>query len=243
MSAPAATVRNIEHSAHVPSGSDERFSGYALMAQPFQSGHILALRRWPASSIGPAYTSIWHRSPQGAWTFYADAPADRSCARYFGCAAASVVETPIELSWPDERTLDIEIGGEVGLSWRLTLTATPVTRALNGMASAMPGPFWRQGWFLSVMGRMAGPMLGAGRIRLHGRVPNGQSFIANPRRIWLVSASSARLHGEDLGPIGPLAEPARLADFWLPQRGIFAVAQAYMEPFDAQRHLTPAPAV
>ena len=50
----------------------------------FASGHVLALRCFPASSIGPGYTSLWHRDPDGRWTFYATVPPAQSCARYFG---------------------------------------------------------------------------------------------------------------------------------------------------------------
>ena len=51
----------------------EHFSGWGIMGLPFRSGHILGLRRFPATSIGPGYTSLWHRDPAGTWTFYADA--------------------------------------------------------------------------------------------------------------------------------------------------------------------------
>ena len=47
----------------------ERFRGYGVMGLPFESGHVLGLRRFPVSSIGPDYTSIWHRSPDGRWSF------------------------------------------------------------------------------------------------------------------------------------------------------------------------------
>jgi hypothetical protein len=30
---------------------------------------------------------------------------------------------------------------------------------------------------------------------------------------------------------------ARLADFWIPQRGLFAVGRAFLEPLDAARHV------
>ncbi|WP_406273992.1 hypothetical protein OH799_00295 [Nocardia sp. NBC_00881] len=35
---------------------------------------------------------------------------------------------------------------------------------------------------------------------------------------------------------GPLAEQARLGDFWLPRRGMFVVGEAYFEQYDATRH-------
>src|SRR4051794_27060033 len=50
-----------EQSPQLPRGGDERFAGYGVMGLPFDSGHVLAMRRFPASSVGPAYSSVWHR--------------------------------------------------------------------------------------------------------------------------------------------------------------------------------------
>lgn len=36
--------------------------------------------------------------------------------------------------------------------------------------------------------------------------------------------------------VGPLREPVRLGDFWLPQRGLFAFADGLFEPYDSSRH-------
>jgi hypothetical protein len=83
---------------------------------------------------------------------------------------------------------------------------------------------------LRVMGTAGGAMLGAGGMSLSGKTPNGQHFIANPRRVWLVESSEAAIRGRDLGPVGALARQARLRDFLIPQRGLFAVAQAVLHP-------------
>jgi hypothetical protein len=48
------------------------------------------------------------------------------------------------------------------------------------------------------MGAVAGPMMRAGKVRLAGRAPNGQRFIANPLLVWLVADSKATLDGVDL---------------------------------------------
>ncbi len=70
---PRSQIERLESAPQLPDGADERFSGYGVMGLPFRSGHVLALRRFPASSIGPGYTSVWHRDPDGAWTFFATA--------------------------------------------------------------------------------------------------------------------------------------------------------------------------
>src|SRR5262249_43826239 len=59
------------------SGDAERFTGYGVMGLPFAGGHYLAFRCWPHSSIGPGYRAVWHRDPEGTWTFYATEPPDR----------------------------------------------------------------------------------------------------------------------------------------------------------------------
>ena len=46
-------------------GTNERFTGYGVIALPFASGHYLALRNMAATSIGPGYRNVWHRSPDG----------------------------------------------------------------------------------------------------------------------------------------------------------------------------------
>src|SRR3712207_6921241 len=83
---PARLIRHLETAAALPAGTEERFAGYGIMGLPFASGHVLALRRFPASSIGPGYASVWHRDPAGAWTFYADVDPHLSCSRFFGNA-------------------------------------------------------------------------------------------------------------------------------------------------------------
>ena len=78
---------------------------------------------------------------------------------------------------------------------------------------------------LHAMGRVAGPMLGVGRVQLTGMTSNEQRFDANPLRLWSVTESHAVVEGQDLGAPGPLAEQAHMADFYFPQRGIFAIGR------------------
>jgi hypothetical protein len=57
MAAPKDLVDKLERGAELPGGSEERFVGYGVMGVPFTSGHLLAMRRFPASSLGVGYTS------------------------------------------------------------------------------------------------------------------------------------------------------------------------------------------
>jgi len=218
---------------------EEAFSGYGVMGLPFASGHVLGVRRFPASSIGPGYFSVWHRHPDGRWDFYADVEAMLSCNRFFGAAVASFKQTEIRLNWPEPRTLVVEMPAEE-FRWEATLKATPATHLMNAVGSVMPEPLWKSDVVLGLMGRVAGPLLGAGRLRLIGSAPNRQRFKSNPRRIWIVAASKASLGSEDFGNPGPLSEQAHLGDFMIPQRGILAIGGGFFEPLDETRHLTKA---
>jgi hypothetical protein len=58
---PVEIVEDLEREAEIPPGAEERFFGYGVMGLPFRSGHVLGLRRFPASSIGPRYRSVGGR--------------------------------------------------------------------------------------------------------------------------------------------------------------------------------------
>ena len=226
MLALKALTAEIELRPELPSGGEERFAGFGVMGLPFASGHVLALRRFPASSIGPAYTSVWHRDPAGRWTFWQDQADDQACSRYFGSALAETRLCSIELDWLAESTMRVAVA-EVDFAWTVTMAASPVTRALNAVGSLLPDAAWRTHPVVSVMGPVAGIALRAGRVAMAGKTPNGQRFVANPSRIWLIAESSARLGDENFGPPGPLGEQARLGDFWIPQRGVFTVGRIF----------------
>lgn len=72
MTEPCTEAERVEASARLPAGDQERFAGYGVMGLPFSSGRLLALRRFPASSVGPGFSSVWHWSPDGRWIFYTD---------------------------------------------------------------------------------------------------------------------------------------------------------------------------
>ncbi len=236
MDEPRGRVERIESRPQLPSGTEERFSGWGVFGLPFAAGHVLALRRFPASSVGPGFTSIWHRSPEERWTFYTDVEPNHACPRYFGSAIAETVVTPIEITWADPFAFTVATAnGDV--RWSMTLKPTPATWSLNTMGRMIPDALWHQDSVLSLIGGFAGRALHAGHMGLHGKVPNGQKFAANPRLIWRIPKSNAVVRNVDLGPIGPLAKQARLADFWMPQTGIFVIGLSFLEAFDADRHL------
>lgn len=232
---PRSVIERLEESESLPPGMEERFNGYGVMGLPLKSGHVLAMRRFWASSVGPGYTSVWHRTSSGDWVFYANVDPRQSCTRYFGASASEAVETEIRLTWPAPFRLHLAMPA-LRLEWEITLQATAATRIINAAGRLLPNVAWQSPAVLAAMGMAAGTLLGAGRVGLHGRVPNGQRFIANPRGLWAVADSRARLAEEDFGPPGPVHPQARLGDFWIPQRGILATGQSYFDPFDPARH-------
>lgn len=226
-----------EHHATLTPGDDERFSGYGVMGLPFSSGYVLAMRRFPVTSVGPGYTSVWLRRPDGSWTIYADAAPDVSCARYFGAGLSEAVQCDVGVSWTRDTAFTVTIGQGVDLTWDVELESTPVTAAMSAVMSALPHSLLGNKVFLKTMGSAAGPILSAGHLGLAGSVPNKQGFRAKPRRIWFISRSSATLGGEDLGTPQPLPVQTRLGDFWIPQHGIFVIGASAFDRFDPAQHL------
>jgi hypothetical protein len=184
-SAAAAEPREVaeacERNADVPAGRyAEAFSGYGVMGLSFSSEHVLALRRFPATSVGPGYTSIWHRDPSGRWSFRQDAPSQMACPRYFSAAADEFVTANIDVAWTGPRAFEVRSGH---LHWRVQLRATGVTRMMNVVAGRLPPRAWSDPRVLGAMARVAGAAMRVGHVGLHGVVPNGQSFQAHPLRV------------------------------------------------------------
>ncbi len=229
MKEPAYFARQREEHPQLPEGTCERVSGYGVMGLPFQSGHVLGLRRWTASSVGEGFTSIWHRDAQGRWTFHESAPSEVACSRYFGAGVERFRVGAIGLEWETPRRLRIRTA-DGAVDWTVEMESSPMTRMMSAVGSAMPNAAWRSRPILGAMGRVAGWALGVGTVRLTGLTSNGQDFDANPLRVWYVTDSRAIVDGQDLGPIGPLSEQAHMADFYFPQRGIFAVGRVFVTP-------------
>jgi hypothetical protein len=221
-------------SPQLPDGADERFIGYGVMGLPFSSGHYLALRHFPVTSLGGGYRSVWHRDPDGQWMIHADVPPHLGCARYFGSALAGTTLAEITLTWSDPHALHVTV--DDWLSWDVRLRPSAATRAMNGMGQLLPDAAWRSDAVLAAMGRAARPMLGVGRVRLAGAVPNGQHFRTRPKLLWTIGDSTATIRGDEIGVPGQLPQQDRLGDFWLPQRGIFFAAAATFDTYDATRH-------
>ena len=213
-----------------------------MIGLPFSSGHVLAFRRYEASSVGAAYTSVWHRDPNGRWTFHQNVPPEQSCPRYFGAAISENTTEPIRIDWTGQREFRVTVDAPGEIDWDVRLAPTLATRVMNTAASAMPSSWWGKRPVISIMETAARWILGAGEMNLTGYTPNGQVFTATPRLIWSIAESRAVIQGVDAGVPAPLPNQAVLGDFRIPQRGIFAIASAVLQErgmdagdFDEQR--------
>ncbi|WP_220471949.1 hypothetical protein [Tomitella gaofuii] len=218
-SEPRDCARRAVTHPELPPGRGDRAGGYGVMGLPFASGHYLALRHFTASSFGPAYRSVWHRDPQGRWTVHADVPPEVSCARFLGPALTAARTARIGIDWTGPRSVTVTVDGV--LTWSFELGTDAATWLMSTMGARMPASACHAAWLLGPMGRAAGPVLSAGRMRLHGTMPAGQVFGAMPRRVWRIVRTEAQVDGADPGPPGPLEQQVRLGGFLLPQRGIF----------------------
>lgn len=126
------------------------------------------MRRFPATSIGPDYTSVWHRDPKGLWTLYQDQPPSGGCSRYFGNALDRTVQTDTDIDWtgPSQFTVSIDSGDT--LDWQIALESTPATMVLSRMGALMPERWWASSGVLGPMSFVAAMTLRAGRLRLGG---------------------------------------------------------------------------
>jgi len=239
-SAPAEIMRRPPRAPRPRPGRDD-VAGFAVIGQPFASGDLLCLRRFPTSTFGPGYTSVWHRSAAGEWTVYTSIAPEQSCPRFIGAAISRAVETPIEVDWTGPAELAVRVPA-AGLAWRMSVTSTPVTRMMNLMMSLMPAALFRSNLVLSMMSLMSTAMLAAGRFRLRGRVPNRQWFQAGPRRVWIVPKASATIAGRDLGAPAPLAAQASMGEVPFPQRGVLMMGAFSFEAYAPDRHLPARPA-
>jgi hypothetical protein len=220
-------------------GGDERFTGYGVMGQPFNSGHLLALRRFPHNTIGDPYTSVWHCDPSGRWTMWNDATPLASCPRYFGPAIQENHECAIDVEWSDECRLRVHIADV--LDWNMRIRPTVSTRTMSALGAHLPQRLWQNQLALKAMGRVAGPMLHAGALRMQGTLPSRQRFSVRIPFVWATCDVRATLFDRDLGFAGRVPTQRWLGGFALPNRGLFAIGQVAIEESDAERHLRVVP--
>jgi hypothetical protein len=201
---PRQAAARLEARRRIAGGATDRFAGYALPGLAFESGHIVAFRRATASSIGPPFTSIWIRSPDGEWTAHANVDRARSCARYFSSTVPlDVRNDDIELKWNGARELAIT-ARHARLHLALRLGHTPATALLGAAVRSVPARLWWHWDRPLEWTATAAAALGIGLAALSGRAPSGHAYRVRPHGLWRVQAAAAVLGGRDAGAAVPL---------------------------------------
>lgn len=209
----------------------EYVRGFGVYALPFSSGHVLCLRCFPENDFAP-YVTVWHRTPEGEWTIFYDAPRpDISCPRYYGPATCEARPAHIKVTWIAPMTLRVVIDDPV-LEWIVSVKNTPLLRILNGISARLPLATWRPPALVHLREWIARRLLGMGDVTLIGTMPSGHHGILMPARIYFVSESAAVFDGVDLGAPTRTAENPRIGDLGLPARPAFAVGCGFWEILD-----------
>jgi hypothetical protein len=224
---PAAVAAALERGITLPDGPGDRYAGYAVLDVRLASRDILALRRFPVTSIGIGYTSVWHRGPEGDWTLFTDVPAPQGCSRYFAAMFARTIVAPIRIDWRGPRSLVIEVDGGRILKWRLDLAPSAATALFNAASGILPwarqSPVSRTRAFLDLALKLGG-------LRLVKNVPDGIRVHALPQAVWTVNASRARLCGRDLGCLLADLNVQGRVELWRPRRSLFAAGALVIDP-------------
>jgi hypothetical protein len=213
----------------------EHYRGYGVMALPFDSGHVLALRVMPENDFAP-YASVWHRTPEGAWSMYVDGPhPELLCPRLYGPALAHSGPARIEVSRPGRGTLRVRMKVP-SLDWTLRLRSTPLTRLVNGLLPHIPRALYRQRPSLALVRAVADRALNLGSVDFAGTLPAGQRVLIQPQRLFLIGESRAVLDGTELGrPVRADSNPATGSFHW-PAAGVFAQGDIWVEIDDEEEH-------
>jgi hypothetical protein len=191
------------------------------------------LRRIPASSVGPAFTTVWHRNEVGRWTFYVDGQPELTCARYFGPAGQVRREDVIALSWHGATSFTVRVPGP-GIAWAVHLAPTLGARALGALRRQLPESIRRRAGVQRTMAAAASRLLRLDSLTVSGRAPSGHGFRLDTHEFWVVDATTARCGGQHLGPPITLRNQVRLGDFSIPAWGVFTTGDAFFEPDDGQ---------
>jgi hypothetical protein len=211
-----------------PLSGFEHVKGYGVFGAPFESGHVLALRVFPENDFAP-YKSIWHRTPDGAWSIFVDAPRhDIACPRYFDSAASLVQSACIRLTWTGPTELRVEMDAPT-FTWGFSMMSSPILGLMNTVNPRFPERLRRARGTLGVMESMADRVLGLGRVTLAGITPNGHRSMLLPERMFLLTSNQAELDGVDLGRPARGGACPTIGAMNLPSRPVFAIGRAYFE--------------
>jgi hypothetical protein len=197
----------------------EYVKGWAVLALPFESGHVLGLRVLPEGNFVP-YRALWHRDPQGRWAIYVDRQTPCACTTYYGAACDLTAYTPMKIEWtgPAEVRVTME---QPAVVWTLKARSDWRLRLINPVNAALPLATWRSKLLVRGRERLA-KALGLGNLRLSGLTPSGHVGTLMPARMYFIDESTASFDGVDLGRPVRLSENPRIGSVPLPARGVLA---------------------
>jgi hypothetical protein len=225
-SAPSAIAAALERARDLHSESEIDL-GYAVWGLSFASGAVLALRRYPPSPRSTGYTCVWHRRPDGLWTFYADVGDGGGCHRHFGSCVDRLVVAPIRVEWTAPFRFLVTIDGGRGLCWSMQLASSLATTVTSACLRLVPRSVWCDDRKVRLLAALTSVSLRAGRLPLAVHAPSGHRFLLRPHSMWRVVASRASVLGRDLGPLIEPTEQATLGDFVIPRSGLFVVGGGF----------------
>lgn len=199
--------------------------GYAVMALPMSSGHVLGLRVFPRTDFG-GYLSVWHRDPDRGWAQYVDrGPVEAGCPRVWGPALAHAAHASIRVEWTGPMQLEVTMD-QPRLDWVLQMERTLPLALLNAVHRRFPRWTWRSSLLVRMRER-ALRALGLGPVALTGTLPVGEQLIAVLQRMYWIGRSRALLDGEDLGEPVVLRTCPTIGGWPLPRRGVLAAGEAH----------------
>lgn len=204
---------------------DEYVRGWGLMAQEFESGHVLALRAFPEGTFG-GFRAVWHRDPGGRWSMYVDsAHPETACPRYFGAATHHTGRADILVDWTGPATARVTMD-RPALDWTFTAATTPVLAAVNAV---LPVVNRHRGLMVSA-GDLLARVLGMGRFTMSMTAPSGHRGTLLPSSMFFVERARAQLEGHDLGRPVRSEQSPRIGDVHLPARAVLATGQVTWRP-------------
>lgn len=200
--------------------------GYAVMALPFSSGHLLGLRVFPENDFAP-YKSVWHRTPEGEWSIYNDGPSlATTCPRWWGPVLKHAALVPLSVTWTGPNELRVEMEAKQ-LVWTMSMSARPIHRVLNAVSASLPLWTWKPAPLVRVREWMAKHVYDMGDLRFTFEAPTGRYAIVMAEKLFIIDSSSASWEGRDLGEPVQLDANPTIGDIPLPTRPSFVVGQGF----------------
>lgn len=214
----------------------EYIRGYAVFVLPFSSGHLLGLRVWPQNDFGP-YASIWHCTPEGAWSIYTDGPSLKTtCSRYWGPALRHAELTNIDLVWTGPNKLRVEMQ-KPEMAWKMSMVAPPTLQKINKLNTTLPLWTWKPAPLLRIREWMAKRFLDMGNVRFSFLSASGHKTIIMLEQTLIIKSSKAKWKGESLGEMIRLDYNPTIGEVSLPKQPTFVIGQAHMRIKDSEEYL------